>query len=88
MNEEIADYQCLFPAAVDRCLPAIAVTIIVADEMNRIRELATVCDKIVSEKTVTRSRGEPAFVNLDSAYPSQAFTIWVWGEAPDISRNP
>jgi hypothetical protein len=29
---------------------------------------------------VTRSRGEPTFINLDSAYPNQVFTILVWGD--------
>jgi len=43
-------------------------------------EKATVCGKIASEKTATSSRGEPTFINLDSAYPKQIFTILVWGD--------
>jgi hypothetical protein len=43
-------------------------------------ESATVCGKVVGEKTATSSRGEPTFINLDSAYPNQVFTILVWGE--------
>jgi hypothetical protein len=43
-------------------------------------ENATVCGTIAGERTVTRSRGEPTFINLDSAYPNQVFTILVWGD--------
>jgi hypothetical protein len=43
-------------------------------------ESATVCGVIAGERTATSSRGEPTFINLDSAYPKQVFTILVWGE--------
>jgi hypothetical protein len=43
-------------------------------------ESATVCGIVASERTATSSRGEPTFINLDSAYPKQLFTILVWGE--------
>lgn len=42
-------------------------------------ENGTVCGKVASEKTAASSRGEPTFINLDSAYPNQVFTILVWG---------
>lgn len=42
-------------------------------------ETATVCGAVASERTATSSRGEPTFINLDSAYPNQVFTILVWG---------
>ena len=32
-------------------------------------EDATVCGTVASERTATSSRGEPTFINLDSAYP-------------------
>ena len=35
---------------------------------------------VASEHTATHSRGEPTFINLDSAYPNQIFTVLVWGE--------
>jgi hypothetical protein len=41
---------------------------------------ATVCGKVVGEKTATSSKGQPTFINLDSAYPNQVFTILVWGD--------
>ena len=43
-------------------------------------EKATVCGKVASERTASSSRGEPTFINLDSAYPGQVFTILVWGD--------
>jgi len=43
-------------------------------------ETATVCGVVASERTATSSRGEPTFINLDSAYPNQVFTILVWGD--------
>ena len=43
-------------------------------------ENATVCGVVASERTATSSRGEPTFINLDSTYPNQVFTIMVWGD--------
>ncbi len=60
--------------------PALAQSITAADTKNHIGEQATVCGKVASEKTATSSRGEPTFINLDSAYPNQVFTILVWGD--------
>jgi len=43
-------------------------------------ESGVVCGKVVGEKTATSSKGEPTFINLDSAYPNQVFTILIWGD--------
>ena len=43
-------------------------------------ETATVCGAVTSERTATSSRGEPTFINLDSAYPNQVFTVLIWGD--------
>jgi hypothetical protein len=43
-------------------------------------ENATVCGVVAGERTATSSRGEPTFMNLDSTYPNQVFTILVWGD--------
>src|SRR5271157_1658342 len=59
-------------------LPAVAETITAADVKNHIGEQATVCGTVASEKTAMSSRGEPTFINLDSAYPNQIFTILAW----------
>lgn len=61
-------------------LPLIAQTITAADAKNHIGEKETVCGKIASERTVSSSRGEPTFMNLDAVYPHQVFTILIWGD--------
>ena len=61
-------------------LPAMAQTITAADAKSHIGEKATVCGKVAGERTATSSRGEPTFVNLDSTYPNQVFTILIWGD--------
>jgi hypothetical protein len=43
-------------------------------------ENATVCGVVAGERTATSSRGVPTFINLDSAYPKQVFTILIWGD--------
>ena len=43
-------------------------------------EKATVCGVVASERTATSSRGEPTFINLDTAFPNQVFTILIWGD--------
>ena len=60
-------------------LPATAATITAADAKNHVGERATVCGKVAGERTAVSSRGEPTFINLDSTYPNQVFTILVWG---------
>jgi hypothetical protein len=42
-------------------------------------ENGTVCGVIAGERTASSSRGAPTFINLDSPYPKQVFTILVWG---------
>ncbi|MGB8478013.1 MAG: hypothetical protein WCE63_04125 [Acidobacteriaceae bacterium] len=61
-------------------LPAVAETITATDAKNHVGEQETVCGKVAGEKTAASSRGEPTFINLDSAYPNQVFTILVWGD--------
>ena len=60
-----------------------AQTISATDAKNHIGERATVCGKVVSERTAMRSRGAPTFINLDAPYPNQVFTILVWGDDRD-----
>jgi hypothetical protein len=57
-----------------------AQTLTTAQAKAHVGERATVCGKVACEKTATSSKGEPTFINLDSAYPSQVFTILVWGD--------
>jgi len=57
-----------------------AQTISAADAKSNIGNKATVCGTVASERTASSSRGRPTFINLDSAYPNQIFTILIWGE--------
>jgi DNA/RNA endonuclease YhcR with UshA esterase domain len=43
-------------------------------------ETATVCGEVVSARYAASSKGEPTFLNLDKPYPSQIFTVVIWGE--------
>jgi len=61
-------------------VPLFAQTIPATEAKNHVGEKATVCGKVASERTATSSRGEPTFINLDSPYPNQVFTILIWGD--------
>ena len=61
-------------------LPVSAQSISAADAKKHVGEKATVCGKVADERTVTTSKEEPTFINLDAPYPHQIFTIVVWGE--------
>ena len=54
-------------------------TLSTSEAAKHIGERATVCGDIASEHTATSSRGTPTFINLDKTYPSQVFTVLVWG---------
>lgn len=47
---------------------------------DHIGEQATVCGKVASTRYAATTRGKPTFLNLDKPYPSQVFTILIWGE--------
>jgi len=57
-----------------------AQTLTPAQAKAHLGENATVCGIVASEHTAASSRGKPTFINLDSAYPDQVFTILVWGD--------
>ena len=57
-----------------------AQTLTAPQTKSHIGENSTVCGIVADERTATSSRGAPTFINLDSAYPKQVFTILVWGE--------
>ena len=52
-----------------------------AEAKGHIGEEATVCGKVASTRYAATTRGKPTFLNLDKAYPSQVFTILIWGES-------
>jgi hypothetical protein len=50
-----------------------------ADARNHIGEDATVCGQVASTHYAASSRGKPTFINLERPYPTQIFTVLVWG---------
>jgi DNA/RNA endonuclease YhcR with UshA esterase domain len=50
-----------------------------AEAKNHVGERATVCGQVVSTRYADRSKGQPTFLNLGAAYPTQIFTIVIWG---------
>jgi hypothetical protein len=51
-----------------------------AEAIDHIGEKATVCGKVASTRYAATTRGRPTFLNLDKPYPSQVFTVLIWGE--------
>jgi hypothetical protein len=41
---------------------------------------ATVCGVVMGIHYAARSRGNPTFIDFDRPYPSQDFTVVIWGE--------
>jgi hypothetical protein len=50
-----------------------------AEAREHVGENATVCGEVASTHYAARSRGNPTFINLDKPYPSQIFTVLIWG---------
>ena len=50
-----------------------------AEAKNHVGEKTTVCGSVASTHYAARSRGNPTFINLDKPYPSQIFTVLIWG---------
>jgi len=59
-----------------------------AEAKGHIGEEATVCGKVASTRYAATTRGKPTFLNLDKAYPSQVFTILIWGESREKFGTP
>ena len=60
--------------------PALAQKKITAAEAkDHIGETVTVCGNVVSTRYAASTRGQPTFLNLDKPYPSQVFTVVIWG---------
>jgi hypothetical protein len=47
---------------------------------NHIGETATVCGRVASTRYADKSKGQPTFLNLDEPYPTEIFTILIWGD--------
>ncbi len=46
---------------------------------DHIGDRGTVCGKVVSTRYAVSTRGQPTFLNLDTPYPQQIFTVVIWG---------
>jgi DNA/RNA endonuclease YhcR with UshA esterase domain len=53
-----------------------------------IGESATVCGTVVSSRFAASTKGQPTFLNLDKSYPSQVFTVLIWGESRSKFGSP
>jgi hypothetical protein len=47
---------------------------------DHIGEQATVCGKVAGTRYAVTTRRKPTFLDLDKPYPSQIFTVLIWGE--------
>jgi len=59
-----------------------------AEAKDHIGDQATVCGKVASTRYAATTRGKPTFLNLDKPYPSQAFTVLIWGENREKFGTP
>jgi hypothetical protein len=55
---------------------------------DHIGEQATVCGNVASTRYAATTRGKPTFLNLDKPYPSQVFTVLIWGESREKFGTP
>ena len=59
-----------------------------AEAKDHIGEQVTVCGRVASTRYAATIRGKPTFLNLDKPYPSQIFTVLIWGENREKFENP
>ena len=59
-----------------------------AEAKDHFGEQATVCGKVASTRYAATTRGKPTFLNLDKPYPSQVFTVLIWGDNREKFGNP
>ena len=50
-----------------------------SEAKDHIGQTATVCGDVVSTRYAASTKGQPTFLNLDKPYPSQIFTVLIWG---------
>jgi len=58
------------------------------DAEKHIGEQATVCGNVASATFASSTRGQPTFLNLEKPYPSQIFTVVIWGRNRSQFGNP
>jgi DNA/RNA endonuclease YhcR with UshA esterase domain len=50
-----------------------------SEAKDHIGETATVCGIVASTRYAASTKGQPTFLNVDKPYPSQIFTVLIWG---------
>jgi hypothetical protein len=64
-------------------------TITAAQAREHDGQTATVCGVAQNEHTASTTRGKPTFIDLDSAFPYQIFSILVWDQdRPNVGELP
>ena len=51
-------------------------------------KVKTVCGKVASTHYANKSKGRPTFINLSKPYPSQVFTVVIWGSDRSKFEEP
>ncbi len=73
-------------ASIGQCQ---TITITAAQAREHDGETATVCGVAKNEHTAATTRGKPTFIDLDSSFPYQIFSILVWDEdRPNVGELP
>ena len=49
------------------------------EAQRHVGEHATVCGIVASTRYSPKTKGQPTFLNFDSPYPRQIFTVVIWG---------
>jgi micrococcal nuclease len=65
-----------------------AATLTAAQAKNHVGENATVCGAVASATFAARSKGQPAFLNLDKPHPEGIFTALIWGSERSKFSHP
>jgi len=78
MTRNVFLLMVALPMCAAACLRA--QNIPAADAAKHIGEHATVCGVIVGQHTLESARGKPTFVDIDRAFPHQAFTLVIWDD--------
>jgi hypothetical protein len=78
VNKALLTFLVLVPIGVNASSAQVK-KLTAVEAKDHIGEQATVCGKVASTRYAATSRGKPTFLNLDKPYPSQVFTILIWG---------
>ena len=74
----------LLVASIGQCQ-----TITAAQAREHDGEAATVCGVAQNEHVAATTRGKPTFIDLDSSFPYQIFSILVWDQdRPNVGELP